>query len=437
MPLVVDVRETGPGQYLTDPIRAWGSVGVGIDVVDPLEGNKLGVWRVVTSLDEAEAFRIQHDAISYDNNHNAMVSYHPFLAEYGRFLVQWRWDGNESAIYDHGPRTGWMSVAKGEHTIRLAIMDFNENEVVVTIPVVGEAPSEKAPEGGNTKVGTVEMECWGDWLAITASFPASESEAPVLLVNATTQADAFHSVSGTTWRAAYRPGPGTEHVAIEVHHPRLAPYRREAIVGVRGEKGRAYRAADLEIHTKPNSPYGVLFLTVDPADVRGQTPEAPIGQAYTIGFANSPIDEPVEITFQVPLSGVQRERVDIYRVKGNDASREGAERNGDRFTVATRGLGTFIALEDKTAPAIRKFTTAPGSKGRPKIEASVVDNLSGIDDIRLTFNDRWMLIRYDPEHNTIRWEQDHDLPSGVGELKLYTRDHAGNEREETLALSIP
>lgn len=437
-PVVLELRNDGAGKYATNSVRAWGSIAVGVDVIDPADGSKLGVWRIKTAIDGQEVFRTQHDLFTYDNTHNAAVSYHPFLEDRGRFLVQWRWPGNQCNIYAHSPSDGWIAVPEGNHEITLRIMDFNDNEAFVTIPIVGERPEWKTPTAANTQTGSIDIDCWGEWLAVTAEFPAAEAEAPVLQLNGMIEADAFYPVSGKRWRAAVQAAPGTEHLVIEVTHPRLVPFRKEFIVALRGEKARAFRAADLEIHTAPTSPYGTLYLSVDTADVAKRVPTAPLGQAYAIGLPRSPIDEPVRIQFQVPLDGVQPERVDIYRVGGNSASPVGATRSGNTFTFTTRGLGTFVALEDSTPPAISDFVTSPGSKPtRPKIEAAVADRLSGIDDIRLTFNGQWLLLRYDPEHDRIVWEQDHDLPSGPGELTLTVVDNAGNRETRTIAITIP
>lgn len=437
-PVVLDLRETAPGKYTTDRVRVWGRVGVGVDVIDPAHGSKLGVWRIETALDGQETFRIQHDVFSYGDTHNAAVVYHPFLADRGRFLVQWRWLGNATPIYQHSSQDGWIEVPEGEHAITLRILDFYENEGTVTIPVLGEAPAVHVPVDANTAMGTVDVACWGNYLTLAATFPAAEAEAPVLLVDGLMEADAFHAVSDTVWRAAFRATRGADDWSLQVQHPRLEPYQKNLAVAIRGEPRRTVRMGGMEIATAPDSPYGALYLTVDPVSVSGRLPVTPLTQACTLGFARSPIDAPVHVTFDVPLDGVRPERVDVYRVSGNRASAMGAERNGSRFHVSTRALGTFVALEDAETPEIGGFSAKPGTlAARPQIVATVKDALSGVEDIRLTFNGRWLLVRYDPEHDHVRWEQDHDLPSGAGDATLTVRDAAGNVAERTVTVNIP
>jgi hypothetical protein len=437
-PVVLPVRQTRPGAYVTDPIRVTGSAGVAVDVIDPAHGNRLGVWRIVTALNEQETFRIQHDLFSYDTTHHAAVSYHPYLARDGRFLVQWRWPGNEVDIYRQTRDSGWIAVPEGEHAITLRIADFYENEAVVTIPVIGQPFEALRPADINTDPGVVEFACWGPWLAVTAAFPASEAETPQLRINGELQSEGFQAIDSSTYRAAYRPGRGTREMVVEITHPRLEPVHRRFLVGLRGERGRRAGYDDLTIRTEPRSAYGALFIAVDEVELAGRIKEQPLSKAFQIGFADNPIDEPVSLSFRVPLEDVPADRVHMYRVRGSALSREAGKRDGDWITITTRRLGTFVALEDKAPPTIRNFKSTaekPGGR-RPRIEAVVKDALSGIKDIRLTYNDRWLLIRYDPEQDHIRWEQDHDLPAGRGDLKLAVTDHAGNVAESTLSLSI-
>ena len=86
-----------------------------------------------------------------------------------------------------------------------------------------------------------------------------------------------------------------------------------------------------------------------------------------------------------------------------------------------------MVREDSEPPVLADIVpSGPVAGKRPSIRATVTDNLSGIKDVRVTCDGKWMLFAYDPERQAIEWEQDEDLLAGTHELEFCVTDCAGN-----------
>jgi len=444
VPLVREVRATGPGQYTCDPVFAYGRIGFGLDVIDPANNsaNKLGVYTVSTTAAGKEIFRIQNDRLSYDTNHNGDVSFHPFFLAEGRFLLQWRWPGNRCEPFQQVSSEGWYSIPEEPVDVRVETQDFLGNTAVVTIPLRPDIPLPLAgPTQGGTGTGKVELECLGNWLLLTARFSKPETETPDLMLDgpATVEGGRFHRVSAKTFRAGYLPAEGTREAVLRVQHDRIAPYERRLFVFQRGAGERTAALDGALVRVQSNSPYGTLFIRGCESGGEVASRIRVLGKPYRLWPDAAPIDVPVEIAFPIPEGVEQLQRVHVYRKKAPRGwSCERTRRTGDRLTIATRRLGTFAVMEDDQPPQIANITPAQGAHvttARPAVRATVTDHGSGVKDITVTCNGQWLLMKYDPERNLIEWARDEDLPPGPKELLFSVSDEAGNTttRRRTIA----
>ncbi|MCH7909603.1 MAG: hypothetical protein IIB38_08305 [Candidatus Hydrogenedentes bacterium] len=61
---------------------------------------------------------------------------------------------------------------------------------------------------------------------------------------------------------------------------------------------------------------------------------------------------------------------------------------------------------------------------------------SGVDEFSATYNGRWLLMEYDPEMESLTWEQDENLPAGKGTVEFRVSDRAGNVAVERVDFEI-
>ncbi len=443
LPAVLDVEHLGGGRYRSAPVRVRGGAGFGADVVDPAPGgSRLGVYRMRLMEGEMEHFRLQHDVISYDDNHNAAVAYHPFYLGEGRFLLLWRWPGNQSASYAHSPGEGWLRAPDARTEVVIVAEDCAGNAASVVIPIITD---HDAPEpivtGGGNGAGAVELRCVGTMLALTIAFTEPEPEAPMVTVDAGAETlIPCRRVDDRRFEAAFAPRRSGAHV-LRAAHPRMNPFDRVFKVALRGEAETRFALSDdMLLETRPNSPYGVIFAWMDEVGESPAPPARRLSPIWRIHPAETPIDAPVTLSFPAP-SGVDRpERVHVYRLRGGGWSCQDTTREGGRIRIATRALGAYALLEDDTPPVIANISPPQQYQAktkRPIIAATITDAASGIASYEVTAGGVWLLTAYDPDQRRIAWERDHDLPSGPQEIVFRVTDKAGNVATAKRTVIIP
>ncbi len=421
-PVVVSCRSAG-GAYVCDTVKASGRIGIGVDLLDPANNgeNKLGVYSVKTTANGREIFAIRFDGFSYEESRHEAVAYHPFLKDLGAFLLQWRWPGNGCGIFAH-PADGWIQVGEKPVEVCVEAEDFlgNKSSVTFTVqpqPVPAEPVVPVTPDSLGS--GSVELDCAGQYLIVTARFPNPEPVTPILHAEGAVHPSDFRRIGQKTFRAAVAPAPDAETITITTGHPRLeaAPY----VIHVfhHGTPARNVAAGDAVITVMSASPYGIMFLRTETGD------SAEGIRVLRLWPGQMPIDEPLALSMPVP-AGNSPDRLAVYRRGKSKWERLPTRREGGRLIASVSEFGDFAALEDTAPPVISDI--AIGAAGlRPAISANVTDDLSGIARVDITCNGQWLLAAYDPEANTVTWERDQDLPPPPWELAVIATDQAGNQ----------
>lgn len=443
LPVVVSVRRGRSGGYVTDPVNVSGPVALGVDVIDPANGggSRLGVHTLRAASGEDEIFRVVHDHISYGNDRDGVVAYHPFLLTQGRFLMLWRWPGNESELFTHTEGTGAIELQEPTSRISITATDFKENSTTLEIPLRS-AAADDGPGAAASGQGraTVDFQHFDHWLIVSAAFSDSESETPLLRAHTDPPVQVpFRRIDARTFRAAYVPHPDATQATLSVVHPRADAREHHFIVAHRGAPAKTHAIGELEITTRPNSPYGTLFIRAEALDSPPGSTLRRIGPAYRISHVNAPIDVGVDIAFPLPSGIDDLRHVRVYRRSNKKWAIQDTTVKDGRLHVSTNRLGTFMAMQDPTPPTIRSVRPRMGQRvasKRPPIHATILDVGSGIYKFSATLNGQWLLMEYDPERGLLSWERDEDLPEGEGTLTFRVVDGAGNVTTREVQIQV-
>lgn len=449
LPVVLEVSTAGDGAYRTDAVSVAGRVFFGVDAVDSAAApsTRLGIRAVETRTHDEAIFSLVQDRVSYANDQDGVVAYHPYLKRSGRFLLQWRWPGNDSEPYRGGDLSGVFSVSAAPSEVFMRVIDFHDNAAEVTIPIEPESdgplnvPPSQAKEAGVATAGSVRMECVGNWLVVTAEFDGTEAEIPALVWEASERhSTPFRRVGPGLFRATFAPGPDDREATVGVSHPRIADEPVYYAIAWRGGGDRVVTLGDVTLEVDSESAYGVLFMRQDETAARTPRSLRVRGKVYSLWPENAPIDAAIAVSIPAPADAVDGERLGIYRKVG-DRKWElmDTTRKGDRLQTQARRFGVFAAMEDVGAPKIRRVVPRDKARvttRRPEIRAEVSDDGSGVGSYRGTINGRWLLMAYDPERSTLEWERDEDLPLGSNELVLTLRDRAGNVSEVRRTIEV-
>lgn len=135
-------RETAPGQYLAEPIRAMGSIGFGINTYDrqSLTYNKNGVYEVRISVNGNDHFSYAFDSFSFNETRyiNTLIDYDRFYRRKERVQKCFVEPSNVLSIFEDRKNDGLISFVEGyDYQVVIEISDRYQNTSTLTIPVKG------------------------------------------------------------------------------------------------------------------------------------------------------------------------------------------------------------------------------------------------------------------------------------------------------------
>lgn len=446
LPLILNARAVGDGTYETDPVRVFGDVGFGVDVIDPAnEGaTKLGIHELRVITGDVETFRVRHELISYDTMGGGAVAYHPHLLNKGRFLLGWTWPGNRLESYRGNRNEGWVSPGIDPEAVTLEVEDFHGNEARVRIPLVSDAPEAEMPRDGIESAGVadIDLDVMGEMLVVTVDFPQADGALPTLEVEGVPAESGgrFFRVSSGKFRAGYVPAENGR-VLLRVVHPRVSGWERTVEVFKPGHGARTVRFDDVRLDVPADAGYGTLFLRAYALDESpAPRPATPHGKSYMVWPSDAPLQKDIAVTVPMPEGLSSARGAHVYRLNGSywGAIDTTAARGG--LSVSASRLGAFGVLVDSHMPQISDVSPSEGAvltSSRPRVRAKVSDQGSGIAGVTVTFGGDWLLCGWDPETGWVEWEQDNNLKSGEHELVITLTDRAGNTTVNRRTLTAP
>lgn len=440
-PVVVNAQPMSAGEFRTQSVRVAGPVAFGVDVADYAESstNRLGVYRLSARDDSGEWFRLLHDRVSYEHSGGGRVAYYPYPASSGRFLLLYRWPGNDSEIFAHSEADGAFDAGESLSDITIEATDFLDNTTTLEVPLAFDPPvSEPAPPAVSSPRGngTVDLETRAGWLAVTVTFNQPEPEKPVLVASGSAATlPEFRRLDDRRFIAGLTSPENVGHFRLNVLHPRLDSWSREFLVP-RGKPTDAIKLDGLTL--SGGRGFGPVWITAEPSAASASQGLRPLSPAVRIWPDYAPLDEALQARFTLPANAPPQ--AGLFRRTSRGWSWVGAQREGDALVASLTDLGEFRVMADETPPRLEIASLRDGqtlSSRRPTIRAVIDDSASGIADWRVTANGNWLLFAYDPERKIIEWEQDEALPAGPVDFVFTVTDEAGNVSERTVRIQTP
>ena len=127
----------------------------------------------------------------------------------------------------------------------------------------------------------------------------------------------------------------------------------------------------------------------------------------------------------------------LYQVFGKSTlSFLGARTDTLKHTVSASSyrLGAFTMRIDTVPPSIRSIFPREGARikaSRPEFKAKLDDTLSGIREITIRLDGKWLIPDYDPESGWVRATPHFNLSLGKHSFEIIVADKFGNERHHT------
>ncbi len=193
-----------------------------------------------------------------------------------------------------------------------------------------------------------------------------------------------------------------------------------------------------KVKVEPGVVYQDINLSVRIADVSRSLRRKLVGESYTVEPFTVPLNGFAKISLKYTEGDCQPKKLDLYELTQagwwRPISRD-LDTANKTLSGKVRYFSTYALLEDTKPPVISRVSPSSGKifkQRKPKIEARVMDDLSGIAsdlDIEVTIDGEWMIPEYDPETGLLTTRPRSPLSFGKHELLISVKDKAGNKGE--------
>lgn len=178
-------------------------------------------------------------------------------------------------------------------------------------------------------------------------------------------------------------------------------------------------------------PAGALYDTLDFRYHFDEMPNYGYSKIHYLHNENVPLHKYATISVKVDrlINNGLKDKLTLVRIdpKGNKHEEDGNWNNG-WISTKTRDLGAYVVMADTIKPRIKALNIFKGKKisNQDPIRFTVTDDLSGISYYRGEIDGEWVLFKYFPSRNKLRYDNEKQLSKGSHELKLVVSDDKNN-----------
>ncbi len=128
----------------------------------------------------------------------------------------------------------------------------------------------------------------------------------------------------------------------------------------------------------------------------------------------------------------------LLRVNENDTTWLGGSHNGDQVTAYSSKFGVFFLKNDTIAPTVLSAPVLQTDTilNRQYFSVNVNDNLSGINEVDCSWNQKWVVTERNSNTSAIKIYLAESQSESSGELIIKLKDEAGNSSIFTYQLTI-
>ena len=222
----------------------------------------------------------------------------------------------------------------------------------------------------------------------------------------------------------------------------------ETLVEMHGVPHRLtpYQNADTLIYSQPLSVGRTNYQVELPANVvyyndalvHGvKTDKRYIGPVLTVMPRTSPYPPHKSYKLRLPIPiGYDVEKLVICNIDDKRTAACPTRESGAWLEADARMFGTFVLLQDTTAPTVTPIAFKNGSKIKGDLlQLKIGDNLSGIRSYKCYINGRWVLAEYDGKYNLLNIKDVRTkLSEAKNTLRVVLTDCCNNTRDVTYTL---
>ena len=419
------LKTNGNRYFIEEPIEAQGNIGVEIAAYDKATNvrNIYGIKKSELFLDGASRFLCDIEKFSFSDSKNIHVhtNYEERYRQNRTFYRLYVADGNEFSFYETGPQQGKLIINDTQaHEASIELTDIHGNQSKVDFTLQGRAswpetlqvryfskpytnrdyhvrgnvlqwyvPAEKNPEG-----------LYERQKATIFANRRRYEEPPAYLVN-NTAVYLWDLQQGLPDSLGIQ--GMTERLSIQMKVP--------------SRRAFSFYQPYANITFPKSSLFDTLYLETEYGIEADR-------EVFRIHKGSVPLRRSISVQLKPKqLPPGPKEKMAVYSVSNaGGLGYQGGTWKKDMITFSTRSFGDYVLAADTIPPVI-----TPLSVGSDRLRFKIEDVLSGLKEYDVYVDGEWVLMHYDYKKNLIWSDRLDDSKSFRGEVKLVTKDNAGNE----------
>lgn len=415
-----DVVKYGDAYVITEPVSAYGRIGMEIMAHDKINGseNKTGIKCIEVTFNDNQVFYQNISKFSFGDSKNIFIhTNYNHKVNTGRTFSKLYVDhGNSLQFYKTNNNRGYLIIKDSlEHKLKVSLWDSYNNSSSLNITLKGERPKNLV------KVKKTDF---------TNASGYSVDQNILIAYARTTGSGNLASIYANGKKYEIMPDYQVNDYAVYLWNLNAAlpdsidmcGYKEHFNFKSKIPSNQEFNFFNdfLELNFAQNSLFDTLILKVN------KIVEKELKEIFEVSDKSIPLRSAVSITLKPELEYQNKGKAAVYYIddKGN-TSFEGGVWTGNKISFRTRNLGKFTIIADTVAPLIKAINLQAD-----KAIFKITDDQSGISSYKATLDGKWLLMNYDRKNDLI-WSETSDGKPLKGNFKLVITDNAGNEKEFT------
>lgn len=416
-----NVVKYGNGYALTEPVTAYGRIGMEIMAFDKVNGsrNKTGIKCIEVFLDDSQVFYQNINTFSFGDSKNIYVhtNYNQKVSTGNTFSKLYVDNGNSLQFYKTDNNKGYLIIKDSlDHHVKVSLWDSYNNTSSLSISLKGERPKNRVKSKSSPFSGK-------------SGFSLDQN---ILLAYAKTKDNSKNHANIFANGKKYEIMPDYHINDHAVYLWNLHAALPDSIdmcgqkeyfdfkTKIPSNEEFSFFNDFLELNFHSTSLFDTLILKVNKIIEKEEK------EVFEVCEKNVPLKAPISITLKPSLDYLNKAQAAVYAIddKGK-TSFEGGVWSGNKISFRTRNLGKFTIIADTVAPQINAISLKPD-----KASFKITDEQAGVQSYTATLDGNWLLMHYDRKNDLI-WSETKDGQPLKGDFKLIVTDNAGNEKEFT------
>lgn len=181
-------------------------------------------------------------------------------------------------------------------------------------------------------------------------------------------------------------------------------------------------------HVRVDLPSEALYENISfKHSMSRDTLKGAIAPVHHIHSEQVPVHKPYTLSIKTEqLVHSKQSKALVVSVHGKKLTAEGGEYLDGWITAQPKVFGKYTVVLDTVKPVIKELSLAKDMSKSKSISFAVSDDLSGVKKYRMTIDDKWVMLEYEPKQSLLYYVFDEHVTRGEHELVLEVTDDRGN-----------